>query len=152
MLEKSGKALRLARLLKSDGNPLFVVPLDHTVTDGPFTDNSGYAVLLEALAANGADAVVIHKGRLRQIPDSAYAKLSVIVHISASTKYAADVSHKYQVAEVEDCLRRRRDQRPRQRWMPNRRPANCELGIDRGCVRPPGRAIARDALPTRRRY
>jgi 2-amino-4,5-dihydroxy-6-oxo-7-(phosphooxy)heptanoate synthase len=109
MLEKSGKALRLARLLKSDGNPLFVVPLDHTVTDGPFTDNSGYAVLLEALAANGADAVVIHKGRLRQIPDSAYAKLSVIVHISASTKYAADVSHKYQVAEVEDCLRRGAD-------------------------------------------
>jgi 2-amino-4,5-dihydroxy-6-oxo-7-(phosphonooxy)heptanoate synthase len=109
MREKSGKALRLSRLLKPDGNPLFVVPLDHTVTDGPFTDNQGYAALLEALAANGADAIVVHKGRLRQIPDSVYARLSVIIHVSGSTKYAVDPNHKYQVAEVEDCLRRGAD-------------------------------------------
>jgi 2-amino-4,5-dihydroxy-6-oxo-7-(phosphonooxy)heptanoate synthase len=109
MREKTGKALRLGRLLKSDGNPLFVVPLDHTVSDGPFTDNQGYAALLEALATNGADAVVVHKGRLRQIPEGVYARLSVIVHISASTKYATDANHKYQVADVEDCLRRGAD-------------------------------------------
>jgi 2-amino-4,5-dihydroxy-6-oxo-7-(phosphonooxy)heptanoate synthase len=109
MREKSGKALRLSRLLKPDGKPLFVVPLDHTVSDGPFTDNQGYAALLEALAANGADAIVVHKGRLRQIPDSVYARLSVIIHISASTKYAINPNHKYKVAEVEDCLRRGAD-------------------------------------------
>jgi 2-amino-4,5-dihydroxy-6-oxo-7-(phosphonooxy)heptanoate synthase len=109
MREKSGKALRLSRLLNPDGSALFVVPLDHTVSDGPFTDNQGYSALLEALAANGADAIVVHKGRLRQIPERVYAKLSVIVHISASTKYAADVNYKYQVADVEDCLRRGAD-------------------------------------------
>jgi 2-amino-4,5-dihydroxy-6-oxo-7-(phosphonooxy)heptanoate synthase len=88
---------------------LFVVPLDHTVTDGPFTDNDGYDALLGALAANGADAIVVHKGRLRQIPDHVYAKLSVIVHLSASTKYAIEPNHKYQVGGVEDCLRRGAD-------------------------------------------
>jgi 2-amino-4,5-dihydroxy-6-oxo-7-(phosphonooxy)heptanoate synthase len=83
--------------------------LDHSVTDGPFTDNLGYDAILEALAVNGADAIVVHKGRLHQIPDSVYANLSVIVHISASTKYAADPNHKYQVGSVEDCLRRGAD-------------------------------------------
>ena len=38
-----------------------------------------------------------------------YAKLSVIVHVSASTKYAADPNYKYQVADAEECLRRGAD-------------------------------------------
>jgi 2-amino-4,5-dihydroxy-6-oxo-7-(phosphooxy)heptanoate synthase len=64
---------------------------------------------LGILADNGADAIVVHKGRLRLLPRSVYAKLSVVVHLSASTKYAADPTFKYQVAEVEDCLRRGAD-------------------------------------------
>jgi hypothetical protein len=39
---KSGRSLRLGRLFKGDETPLFLVPLDHTVTDGPFTDARGY--------------------------------------------------------------------------------------------------------------
>jgi len=105
----SGRSLRLNRLLKGGGAPLFVVPLDHTVTDGPFTDNRGYDALLEALAGNGADAIVVHKGRLRQISVDIYVKLSTIVHISASTKYAPDTTYKYQIGGVEDCLRRGAD-------------------------------------------
>jgi 2-amino-4,5-dihydroxy-6-oxo-7-(phosphonooxy)heptanoate synthase len=106
---KSGRSLRLGRLFKADETPLFLVPLDHTVTDGPFTDARGYDALLGILADNGADAIVVHKGRLRLLPRSVYAKLSVVVHLSASTKYAADPTFKYQVAEVEDCLRRGAD-------------------------------------------
>ncbi len=106
---KPGRALRLARLTKCDERPLLIVPLDHTVTDGPFTDARGYNELLGTLAGNGADAIVVHKGRLGLLPESVYARLSVIVHISASTKYAADPTFKYQVGDVEDCLRRGAD-------------------------------------------
>ena len=106
---KSGRALRLGRLFKGDETPLFLVPLDHTVTDGPFTDARGYDALLGILADNGADAIVVHKGRLRLLPRSVYARLAVVVHLSASTRYAADPTFKYQVAEVEDCLRRGAD-------------------------------------------
>jgi len=35
--------------------------------------------------------------------------LSVIAHVSASTRYAADPSFKYQVGDAEDCLRRGAD-------------------------------------------
>lgn len=106
---KSGRALRLGRLFKGDETPLFLVPLDHTVTDGPFTDARGYDALLGILADNGADAIVVHKGRLRLLPRSVYARLAVVVHLSASTRYAADPTFKYQVAEVDDCLRRGAD-------------------------------------------
>jgi 2-amino-4,5-dihydroxy-6-oxo-7-(phosphonooxy)heptanoate synthase len=106
---KPGRALRLARLTRCEEIPLFIVPLDHTVTDGPFTDARGYDELLGNLANNGVDAIVVHKGRLAHLPEHIYARLSVIVHISASTKYAADPTFKYQVGDVEDCLRRGAD-------------------------------------------
>ena len=90
---KPGRALRLARLTKCDERPLLIVPLDHTVTDGPFTDAHGYDELLGSLADNDVDAIVVHKGRLGLLPAHVYARLSVIVHISASTKYAADPTY-----------------------------------------------------------
>ena len=67
---ETGRSLRLGRLLKDPNKPLFVVPLDHTVTDGPFTDARRYDALLGTLAENGADAIVVHKGRLRLLPRS----------------------------------------------------------------------------------
>lgn len=106
---KSGRSLRLGRLLKCEETPLLLVPLDHTVTDGPFTDARRYDELVGILSENGADAIVVHKGRLGLLPRSVYSKLSVVVHISASTKYAADPTFKYQVGDVEDCLRRGAD-------------------------------------------
>jgi 2-amino-4,5-dihydroxy-6-oxo-7-(phosphonooxy)heptanoate synthase len=105
----SGRSLRLARLLRGNDAPLLLVPLDHTVSDGPFTDAEGYEGLLGLLADNGADGIVVHKGRLRLLPRAVYANLAVVVHMSASTRYAVDPTFKYQVADVEDCLRRGAD-------------------------------------------
>lgn len=106
---KSGRSLRLARLLKGQDTPLFLVPMDHTVTDGPFADAQNYDILQTTLADNGADAIVVHKGRLPLLNGSVYAKLSIVVHVSASTKYASDPNFKYQVGDAEDCLRRGAD-------------------------------------------
>jgi 2-amino-4,5-dihydroxy-6-oxo-7-(phosphonooxy)heptanoate synthase len=108
-MNKSGRSLRLGRLLKSGETPLFVVPLDHTVTDGPFTDARRYDAMVGTLADNGVDAIVVHKGRMGLLPPYVYAKLAVVVHVSASTRYAADPSFKYRVGDAEDCLRRGAD-------------------------------------------
>jgi 2-amino-4,5-dihydroxy-6-oxo-7-(phosphonooxy)heptanoate synthase len=108
-MSRSGKSLRLERLLGSEQSSTLIVPIDHTVTDGPFTDAKSYDRLLGAVAENGADALVVHKGRLAHLARSVYARLSVIIHISASTRYAQDPNYKYAVADVEDCLRRGAD-------------------------------------------
>lgn len=106
---QAGRSLRLARLLKSEHAPFFMVPMDHTVTDGPFSDARRHGELVGILADNGADAIVVHKGRLRHIDRAVYAKLSVVVHISASTRYAPDPNDKYQVADIDNCLRQGAD-------------------------------------------
>jgi 2-amino-4,5-dihydroxy-6-oxo-7-(phosphonooxy)heptanoate synthase len=108
-MTKTGRTLRLGRLFKSEETPLFLVPLDHTLTDGPFTDANQYDNLLDVLADNGVDAIAVHKGRLGLLRSGVYAKLSVIVHVSASTKYAPDPNYKYQVGDAEECLRRGAD-------------------------------------------
>jgi 2-amino-4,5-dihydroxy-6-oxo-7-(phosphooxy)heptanoate synthase len=105
----TGRTLRLGRLFKSAETPFFLVPIDHTLTDGPFTDAHQYDNLLDVLADNGVDAIAVHKGRLGLLRNGVYAKLSVIVHVSASTKYAADPNYKYQVGDAEECLRRGAD-------------------------------------------
>src|SRR5215212_5939808 len=106
---KAGRSLRLGRLLKDEHAPLFLVPMDHTVTEGPFADAHRYDKLLDILADNGADAIIVHKGRLGLLNGRVYSKLSVVVHISASTRCAPDPSFKYKVGDAEDCLRRGAD-------------------------------------------
>lgn len=109
MEENSGRMLRLKRLYRHNPGRLLVVPMDHSVTDGPFAKQVDYEKILNQIAEGGADAVVLHKGRLRSLPVSVYKQLSVIVHVSASTKYASDASEKYIVTSVENAVQRGAD-------------------------------------------
>ncbi len=60
-MPKSGRSLRLGRLLKGDEAPLLLVPLDHTVSDGPFTDAHRYDHLLgTSLAGRFEAASALH--------------------------------------------------------------------------------------------
>ncbi|MBO0869507.1 MAG: 2-amino-4,5-dihydroxy-6-one-heptanoic acid-7-phosphate synthase [Micromonosporaceae bacterium] len=99
-----GHRLRSQRLSRNGGR-LLIVPLDHSVTDGPIVADGSIGTLVDALAAGGADAVVLHKGTVRMVDYRAFADLSLIVHLSASTAQAPDPDAKYLVANVEEALR-----------------------------------------------
>jgi len=99
------RRLRLRRLHHYDATRLLIVPLDHSVTDGPITGGSRLNVLVGQLAANNADAVVLHKGSVRYIDSEWFTRISLIVHLSASTMHAPDPNAKYLVASVEESLR-----------------------------------------------
>ncbi|WP_405536443.1 2-amino-3,7-dideoxy-D-threo-hept-6-ulosonate synthase [Streptomyces sp. NBC_00075] len=101
-----GRKLRLRRLYGDNGDPLFVVPLDHPISDGPVTTRDGdLDTLVGQLADNGADAVVLHKGGLRQVDPDRFSRISLIVHLSASTVHAPDPDAKYLVSGVDEALR-----------------------------------------------
>lgn len=108
-MENSGRRLRMRRLYKHSSGRLLIVPVDHSVTEGPFACNVDYDRILAELASAEVDAVVLHKGRLRHLGEEFYRKTSVIVHVSASTKFAADCNDKYLVASVENAVRRGAD-------------------------------------------
>jgi 2-amino-4,5-dihydroxy-6-oxo-7-(phosphonooxy)heptanoate synthase len=100
------RRVRLRRLFRATNGRIFVVPLDHSVTDGPITpDSDGLDRLLGQLSGNGVDAVVLHKGSLRHVDHRWFADMALIVHLSASTSRAPDPNEKYLVASVEESLR-----------------------------------------------
>lgn len=99
------RKVRLDRLYRHEPGRLLIVPLDHSVTDGPITGGSGVNGLIGKLAGNGVDAVVLHKGALRYIDHRWFTSTSLIVHLSASTRHAGDPDAKYLVASVEEALR-----------------------------------------------
>jgi len=96
--------LRLRRLFRH-GDGLLVVPLDHSLMDGPILDADRVNRLVGQLGATGADAVVLPKGRLRHLDPRAFDDLALVVHLSAGTAHAADPHARYLVGGVEEALR-----------------------------------------------
>ncbi|GII66511.1 fructose-bisphosphate aldolase [Sphaerisporangium krabiense] len=99
------REVRLRRMHRGGDDGLFIVPLDHSVTEGPVTGGRDLDRLLGLLAGNGVDAVVLHKGSLRYVAPERFTRMSLIVHLSASTVHAPDPNAKYLVASVEESLR-----------------------------------------------
>jgi len=100
-----GKRIRLARLFRHQDNRLFIVPLDHSVANGPIATTSGLHDLVGIAANNGVDAIVVHKGRLSTIAVSCFDRIGLIVHLNASTKHAPDPNAKVMIATVEEAVR-----------------------------------------------
>lgn len=99
------RALRLRRLHHHSEAGLMVTPLDHSVSDGPLVPRgSSLDRLVGQLAAGGADAIVLHKGSVRLLDPSRLDRMSLIIHLSASTAQAADPDAKYLVTGVEEAL------------------------------------------------
>jgi len=105
----SGKTIRLHRLFKHNRDRLLVVPLDHSVSDGPIGCNQKYLQIIKDISKSTVDAIIVHKGRMRYLTENIYRNCSIVIHVSASTKYAADPNQKYIVADVEDAIRRGAD-------------------------------------------
>ncbi|WP_306204490.1 beta/alpha barrel domain-containing protein [Actinoplanes sp. RD1] len=97
------RRLRLRRLSRRDGPGLLVVPLDHAVGSGPLArpDLDG---LLAQLDAAGTDAVILHKGALRRVDPARFRRMSLVLHLNASTALAPDPDAKYPVATVPEAL------------------------------------------------
>ncbi|MEU7475261.1 2-amino-3,7-dideoxy-D-threo-hept-6-ulosonate synthase [Lentzea sp. NPDC042327] len=99
------KALRLRRLSRQQDDRYLFVPLDHSVSDGPVVPRDRWHDLISAVVQGGADAVIVHKGRVRTIDPAVLGGCGLIVHLSAGTAHMADVNAKVLVGEVDEALR-----------------------------------------------
>lgn len=104
--EHFARALRLRRLLRHGEDGVVVVPLDHTVTDGPGVSRGRrVADVVSTLGGTGVDAVVVHKGALRNVRPEHLTDMALVVHLSASTAHAPDSDAKYLVTGVDEAVR-----------------------------------------------
>ncbi|GLW26261.1 hypothetical protein DI270_018375 [Microbispora triticiradicis] len=100
----SGKNLRTQRILHSASGTAFLVPLDHSLADGPVSSAADFTGLVTAMAANGVDGIVVHKGRVRFLPTELLGRLALIVHLSGSTRHAPDADAKTLVGAVAEAV------------------------------------------------
>ncbi|GHH60390.1 2-amino-3,7-dideoxy-D-threo-hept-6-ulosonate synthase [Lentzea cavernae] len=99
------KALRLRRLSRPQDDRYLFVPLDHSVSDGPVVPRDRWQDLIRSVALGGADAIIVHKGRVRTIDPAALGGCALIVHLSAGTAHMADANAKVLVGEVDEAVR-----------------------------------------------
>lgn len=78
--------------------------MDHSVTIGPLGAAQHAAETTRMLAAAGADAVVMHKGRARTLDAASLQRMSLIVHLSAGTNLSVDSTSKVIVGSVTESL------------------------------------------------
>lgn len=98
------RTLRVQRMHRH-GAGLLVVPIDHSITDGPIALDRHLDDLVGEITGNGADAIVLHKGRLRHLRPQSFTAASLIVHLSAGTARAPDPHARCLVATVEEAVR-----------------------------------------------
>lgn len=96
--------LRSQRLSRARDGKFLIVPLDHSFSDGPLCTAGQFSSLVSTICAAGADAIVVHKGRLRHIPLESCIDCSVIIHLSGSTSGGPDPDRKTLVGGVEEAV------------------------------------------------
>ncbi|MDN5322661.1 MAG: fructose-bisphosphate aldolase, class [Clostridia bacterium] len=101
----TGKEMRLNKLFKHSQR-LFTVPMDHGITVGPITGLTDMPGMVKMVVAGGADAVIVHKGLVKQIVrELNLGKGELIVHLSASTSLGPEPNQKELVSSVEHAIR-----------------------------------------------
>ncbi|MGV4982262.1 2-amino-3,7-dideoxy-D-threo-hept-6-ulosonate synthase [Streptomyces sp. NRAIS4] len=100
----TGKNRRIQRLLHPVSGTTFLVPLDHSLADGPVATAAGFAGLVGAMADNDVDGIVVHKGRVRFLPLELLGEMALVVHLNGSTRHAPDADAKILVGAVEEAV------------------------------------------------
>ena len=97
----NGKEIRLARI--TDKGRAVIIPMDHGASQGPIEGLVNINELVPKLVEGGATAILAHKGILKRL--DAVPRCGLIMHLSASTKFAPDPNDRVQVASVEEAVK-----------------------------------------------
>ena len=98
-----GKRIRMERIMDRTSGRTVIIPMDHGVTMGPISGLVRIRETVDAVARGGANAVVLHKGLVEAA--GSRKGLGLIVHLSASTRMAADPACKVMVCTVEEAIK-----------------------------------------------
>ncbi len=97
-----GKEIRLRRIF-SEGKAL-IVAMDHGVSSGPVAGLEDIRKAVAQVAKGGATGVVLHKGVVRFAKDYFDERLSLILHVNASTALSIHADRKVLVTQVDEAI------------------------------------------------
>lgn len=100
-----GKKIRLERIINRETKKTIIVPMDHGVSLGPIKGLEDMPTIINKIAEGGANAVLLHKGIVKQGHRGYGKDIGLIVHLSASTSLGPDPNNKVLVTSVEEAIK-----------------------------------------------
>lgn len=100
-----GKKIRIERIIDRITGKSVIVPMDHGVSIGPVKGIIDMTNTINEVAKGGANAVLMHKGMVREGHRGYGSDIGLIIHLSASTSLGQDPDHKVLVTSVEKAIK-----------------------------------------------
>lgn len=100
-----GKSIRLEKIFDRRTKKTVMVPMDHGMTLGPVKGLEDARAIIECAAGGGADALIMHKGMVKDCYVRCPKTPGLIVHLSASTSRGPDPDHKILLTTPGEALR-----------------------------------------------
>ncbi len=100
-----GKKIRIERIIDRITGKSVIVPMDHGVSIGPVEGIIEMTSTINEVAKGGANAVLMHKGMVREGHRGYGNDIGLIIHLSASTSLGQDPDHKVLVTSVEKAIK-----------------------------------------------
>ncbi len=97
-----GKEIRIRRLFA--GGKALIIAMDHGVSNGPLAGLEDIRKAVGQVAKGGATGVVLHKGVVRFAKEYFDERLSLILHVNASTSLSTHTDRKVQVTQVDEAI------------------------------------------------
>jgi len=102
---KTGKLIRMERIMNRNTGKTVIIPMDHGVTMGPIPGLIRLNESINKVAEGGANAIVEHNGMVGAGHRRYGKDIGLIVHLSGSTSYSPDPNHKVLVCSVEKAIK-----------------------------------------------
>ncbi len=101
----TGKQIRMERIFNRNTRKTVIVPMDHGVTVGPIEGLIDMKKTVNAVAAGGANAIVIHKGIVRAGHRGGGKDVGLIIHLSGSSSLSPYPNAKTLICTVEEAIK-----------------------------------------------
>jgi predicted phospho-2-dehydro-3-deoxyheptonate aldolase len=101
----TGKTIRMGRIMDRQTGRTVMVPMDHGITIGPVTGLTNIGRSMASAAEGGANAVIMHKGIVKECYCRSPKDLGLIVHLSASTNLSIDPDHKIIITKPLEAMK-----------------------------------------------
>ena len=99
-----GKKIRIERIINRKTGKCVIAPMDHGISGGPIPGLINMTKTIDAVANGGANAVLMHKGMVKNGHRGYGSDIGLIFHLFASTDASMDPFHKVLVTSVEKAV------------------------------------------------
>lgn len=99
-----GKSIRMEKIFDRRTKKTVIVPMDHGITLGPVTGLANVKEIMRCAAEGGANALIMHKGIVKDCYVQCPKTSGLIVHLSASTSLSVDPDYKVILTTPDEAL------------------------------------------------